>query len=114
MNPLEQRVAHLEAQLAQLLKSDRMVLERTLQMADGRSIQVGTTTGTRIATATTQKLGFWGLTPVTQPAASVGSSATNVHSTGYFASATYGNAEKNMLNYLWQGLVGAGLLKETA
>ena len=37
--------------------------------ADAKNIAVGTTTGTKIATATTQKLGFFGTTPVTQPAA---------------------------------------------
>jgi hypothetical protein len=35
---------------------------------DGLDIAVGTTNGTKIGTATTQKLGFFGVTPITQPA----------------------------------------------
>jgi len=37
--------------------------------ADAKNIAVGSGTGTKIATATTQKLGFYGVTPVTQPLA---------------------------------------------
>lgn len=33
-------------------------------LADGANIAVGSTIGTEIATAPTQKLGFWGATPV--------------------------------------------------
>jgi len=34
---------------------------------DGANVAVGTGTGTKIGTAVSQKLGFWGATPVTQP-----------------------------------------------
>jgi len=37
--------------------------------ADGVNIVLGTTTGTKIGTSTTELLGFWGATPVAQPAA---------------------------------------------
>jgi hypothetical protein len=40
-----------------------------LHLADAGHITVGTTTGTKIGTATTQKLGFYNATPVVQPAA---------------------------------------------
>jgi hypothetical protein len=36
-------------------------------LSDGSNIAVGTTTGTKIGTATTQKLGFFNATPVVQP-----------------------------------------------
>ena len=36
-------------------------------LADANNIIIGTGTGTRIATATTQKLGFWNATPIVQP-----------------------------------------------
>ena len=36
---------------------------------DGVNLVLGTTTGTKVGTATTQKLGFWNATPVVQPAA---------------------------------------------
>lgn len=40
-----------------------------LTLADAINIIVNSTTGTQIATASTQKLGFWGHTPAVQPAA---------------------------------------------
>ena len=40
-----------------------------LHLADAGHITVGTTTGTKIGTATTQKIGFYNTTPVVQPAA---------------------------------------------
>ena len=41
----------------------------TFTFADANDIAVGTTTGTKIGTATTQKLAFYNATPVVQPAA---------------------------------------------
>lgn len=38
-------------------------------LADAKDIAVGTTTGTKIGTATAQKLGFWNAAPAVQPAA---------------------------------------------
>ena len=35
---------------------------------DGSNIPLGTTTGTKIGTSTSQKLGFYNKTPITQPA----------------------------------------------
>jgi hypothetical protein len=40
-----------------------------LTVGDANDIAVGTTTGTKIGTATTQKLGFYNASPVVQPAA---------------------------------------------
>jgi hypothetical protein len=52
-----------------------------LRLADAASIVIGTTTGTKIGTATTQKLAFYGDTPIVQPTTAV-ASATAVHGTG--------------------------------
>lgn len=41
----------------------------SLTLADANDIAVGSTTGTKIGTATTQKLGFYNAAPVTQPTA---------------------------------------------
>lgn len=41
----------------------------TITLGDAKDIAVGTTTGTKIGTATTQKLGFWNAAPAVQPAA---------------------------------------------
>lgn len=40
-----------------------------LTFADANNIAVGSTTGTKLGTATTQKLGFWNSTPAVQPTA---------------------------------------------
>jgi hypothetical protein len=53
----------------------------TIQPADGKNIQLGTTTGTKIAAATNQKLGFWAATPIVQPTTGV-AGATYVNNAG--------------------------------
>lgn len=40
-----------------------------IELASGKNLHVATSTGTKIGTAAGQKLGFWGVTPVTQRAA---------------------------------------------
>jgi hypothetical protein len=42
--------------------------DKTITLADAVNLVVDATTGTKIGTATTQKLGFWNATPVAQPA----------------------------------------------
>lgn len=66
MNELEKRVKNLEDKLDMLLKSDRLILNKTLQFQDGRNIQTAQSTGTKIATSATQKIGFYGKTPTAQ------------------------------------------------
>lgn len=44
-----------------------------LTIADAHNMAFGTTTGTKIGTATTQKLGFWNATPIVQPTTGVAS-----------------------------------------
>lgn len=70
-----------------------------LAITEAKNISLGTTTGTKIGTATAQKLGFWNATPVIQPATtgtvtgytSVGGSAVLSQSTftGNTGSAAY-------------------------
>jgi hypothetical protein len=76
------RLLDLTAQRHQLGSSERMRINSSgnvgigttspsslLHLADAGNITVGTTTGTKIGTATTQKLGFFDNTPVVQPTA---------------------------------------------
>lgn len=49
--------------------------------ADAVNITTGTTTGTKIATATTQKIGFWNVAPIVQPTTAT-ASATFVANAG--------------------------------
>jgi hypothetical protein len=47
----------------------RISSNRAITVSDGGNVVLGTTTGTKIGTATTQKLGFYNATPVVQPVA---------------------------------------------
>ena len=49
--------------LSGFIKVDRYVFDKNIQILDGRNIQLGRTTGTKIGTATDQKIGFYGKTP---------------------------------------------------
>ncbi len=67
-------------------------------MTDGANIALGTSTGTQIATSSSQKLGFFGKTPVVQPtlgAATAGSS--------------YGSNEQTMLQAVYNAVRNLGL-----
>lgn len=69
MTPQEQqRLAQLEAFVSMLMASDRYTFQKHIQMFDGRNIQVGRGIGTKIGTATDQKLSLYGVTPVVQAA----------------------------------------------
>lgn len=56
-------------ELASLFGKDHFTLSTHMQLLDGRNIRTGRTTGTMIGTATDQKIGFFGTTPVVQQAA---------------------------------------------
>lgn len=56
-------------ELQGLLATDRYTFQKHIQLFDGRHIQVGKATGTKIGTATTQKLSVYGVTPVVQASA---------------------------------------------
>jgi hypothetical protein len=53
----------------EFLASDRYIFHKTVQLLDGRNIQFGVGTGTKIGTETTQKLSVYGVTPVVQAGA---------------------------------------------
>ena len=63
----EMRVREIiKEELSSLLKIDRYVFEKLIQIADGRNIQLSPGTGTKIGTAIGQKIGFLGKSPVSQ------------------------------------------------
>lgn len=55
----------------QVGSTDKFVVDNTgtTTMTDSANFVFGTSTGTKIGTATTQKIGYWNATPVVQPAA---------------------------------------------
>lgn len=59
----------VDARLAELLGIDHFIFRKHLELGDGRNIQAGRTTGTKIGTAADQKIGFFGKTPIVQQAA---------------------------------------------
>jgi hypothetical protein len=50
-------------------KNKSITLTELFKIPDAVNIATGTTTGTKIGTATTQKISLWNATPVVQPAA---------------------------------------------
>jgi len=66
--------------------------------ADGVNFAFGSTTGTQIGTATTQKLGFFGKTPIVQP--TMGSAT---------ATSSYGTNEQTMLQAAYNAVRALGL-----
>lgn len=66
----ENRIREIfQEELARALGADHFIFRRHLEIADGRNIQAGRTTGTKVGTAADQKVGFFGKTPVVQQAA---------------------------------------------
>src|SRR3990167_249963 len=70
MNPeiaqMQRDIRELRNIIFQLVKTDRYIFEKGVQFLDGRNIQLGVATGTKIGTASTQKLAVYGETPVAQ------------------------------------------------
>ena len=62
-----------------------------ITIADAKNIVLNTTTGTKIGTATSQKLGLWNVTPVVQPTTGVAAAAFVANTSGIVDdSATFG------------------------
>jgi hypothetical protein len=92
----------------------RLAADNTL--ADGVDFVFGTTTGTQLGTASIQKLGLWGVSPVIQPA-----SANQAAVASGPAGATYTATEQAMLdelktlvNQLRLDLIASGNIKGSA
>lgn len=70
-------------------------------LAEGANIATGTTTGSKIATSVSQKLGFWNATPIVQPAgasqAAVTLGNTDSEISGLTIGASYTQAEVQAL-----------------
>lgn len=72
MNEIEQltqRIVYLENVINNLVLTDRYTIKKNVQIFDGRNIQLGKGTGTKFGTEATQKIGFFGKTPVVQASA---------------------------------------------
>lgn len=101
-----------------------------ITVADGENIILNTTTGTKVGTAATQKLGFWNATPIVQPSgATQGALTTNsgtvdgtiVDMPGDSTTTDIsGDVDNNFadvtsrINAIRQALVDAGIIKGSA
>ena len=80
-------------------------------------IQLHTTTGTKIGTATGQKLGFWNVTPVVQPtngsqaAVAISAGTTALSSATVASIHSLATANKTLVNRLRTDLVATGVIK---
>lgn len=57
-------------------QADRTIHQKSIQLLDGKNIQVGRTNGTMIGTAADQKIGFYGTTPIVKQNAITGPSGS--------------------------------------
>jgi hypothetical protein len=60
----------IREELASFLGSSQYQFQKDAKFYDGRNIQLGNVTGTMIGTTATQKLGFFGGTPIVKPTTS--------------------------------------------
>lgn len=91
---------------------------RSVVMTDAKNVTVGTTTGTKIGTATTEKLGFWNATPIVQPSAftQTYSTATKTHAaltSATLTDSTGGTADTTVAAITAVGGAGATTQQET-
>lgn len=92
----------------------------SITIADAKNIILDTTTGTKIGTATSQKLGFWNVTPIIQPASanqaalSLDVDVTGADTVDKAAINTNFTNIQTLVNQLRSDLVAAGIIKGSA
>jgi|SRR3990167_2988407 len=103
----------IREELSGLIKSDRIIIEKSvLQILDGRNIQTGLTNGTKIGTATAQKIGFWNKVPVVQPTSASQAAVSGTADSTYSANeVTLINDIVTLLNQIRSDLVNIGIIK---
>jgi len=85
------------------------VCYQNLSISDTKNIVFGTTTGTKIGTATSQKLAFWNATPIVQPTTGI-AEATFVENSGGTAVNVDSTFDGYTLQQIAKALRDAGLL----
>ncbi len=83
--------------------------------ADAADLVLGTTTGTKIGTGVTQKLGFWNAAPVVQPAGAT-QAAPAAYATGAFGLDSNANMQAlyDLVVAMRTALVNTGIIKGAA
>jgi len=89
----------------------QLVSGGAITITDGVNIALGTTTGTKIGTATTQKLGFFNATPVVRQTAPAAAPAGGTGATaGAWSSAANRNTAIDCINGIRTALINLGLI----
>jgi hypothetical protein len=88
----------------------------TVTVTEAKNFVLGTTTGSKIGTAVTQKLGFFNATPVVQPASAAQAAVvtTGASTSAYGYTEAQANAIVTLVNRLRADLVTLGLIKGAA
>ena len=108
----EKRIRLLENLIFVLIKSDKYYFSKHLVFADGMNISANTGTGTKIGTATGQKIGLWNVVPVIQPASGSQAAVSGTADSTYSANeVTLINDIVTLVNELRQNLVSIGAIK---
>jgi hypothetical protein len=108
-----------EAEIVRLIGTNQTILATigsySITFGEGRNIAAGTTTGTKIGNATSQKLGFWGKTPIIQPSGAT-QGTLDAYGTGAFGldSDARMQALYDLVIAMRTVLVNAGLMKGSA
>lgn len=89
-----------------------------LTLPDAHDVSLGTSTGTKVGTSVSQKLGLWGATPVVQPAsanqAAVSATAATQTTPWGFSTQAQADGIITLLNELRAALVSIGAIKGSA
>lgn len=65
---LQLQINDLRSLVETLISADKLTIQKTVKVNDGRNFVLGKTTGTKFGTEITQKLAFYGKTPIVQQA----------------------------------------------
>jgi len=95
--------------------ADTMAIGVDTTINDGKNIVLNTTTGTKIGTAVSQKLGFWNVTPVIQPVGAT-QAAPAAYATGAFGLDSDANMQAlyDLVVAMRTALVNVGIIKGAA
>jgi hypothetical protein len=99
---LQKEVTELRKTLDEIIRNDRYLFVRDIELGNQVAIRGGGTVGSFIGKTTDDKLGFWGTTPVNQP-----ETVATVTETG---ADTDGDA-RNRINSIISRLQEVGIIK---
>lgn len=115
---LQETIADLKRQIDFIVRSDRYLFQRDIEMSDRSNIRFNGKTGTKFGTTTGQKIGFYNTTPIAQRSGSAQTAVATASSTqstpwGYSTQAQ-ADAIVTLVNELRAWAVSIGFIKGSA